>query len=113
VLIREGDIADALWVLVDGTLAVRAHRAGDVDADLPPVHAPAYVGELGLLHNAPRSATVTSLGDAVVWRIEGKEFLDALETAPASVSLQNVARTRLARTQAPPSAPPAVDPVGA
>jgi CRP-like cAMP-binding protein len=77
------------------------------------VQAPAYVGELGLLHNAPRSATVTTLGDAVVWRIEGTEFLGALEAAPASVSLQNVARTRLARTQAPPPMPPAVDPVGA
>jgi MFS family permease len=113
VLIREGDEADALWVLVSGTLGIRAHGVSDVEIDLPQVHAPAYVGELGLLHNAPRSATVSTLGDAVVWRIQGTEFLDALETAPASVSLQNVARTRLARTQAPPPAPPAVDPVGA
>jgi len=113
VLIREGDEADALWVLVSGTLGIRAHGVTGVDVDLPPVHAPAYVGELGLLHNAPRSATVSTLGDAVVWRIQGTEFLDALEAAPASVSLQNVARTRLARTQAPPPAPPAVDPVGA
>lgn len=113
VLIREGDEADALWVLVSGTLSIRARGVSDVDVDLPPVHAPAYVGELGLLHNAPRSATVSTLGDAVVWRIEGTEFLDALEAAPASVSLQNVARTRLARTQAPPPMPPAVDPVGA
>jgi MFS family permease len=113
VLIREGDEADALWVLVSGTLSIRAHGVSDVDVDLPSVQAPAYVGELGLLHNAPRSATVTTLGDAVVWRIEGTEFLGALEAAPASVSLQNVARTRLARTQAPPPMPPAVDPVGA
>jgi MFS family permease len=113
VLIREGDEADALWVLVSGTLSIRAHGVSDVDVDLPSVQAPAYVGELGLLHNAPRSATVTTLGDAVVWRIEGTEFLGALEAAPASVSLQNVARTRLARTQAPPPMPPAADPVGA
>ena len=112
VLIREGDQADALWVLVSGSLGVRAH-SGSMDVELPTVHAPAYVGELGLLHNAPRSATVTALGDAVVWRIEGTEFLDALEAAPASVSLQNVARARLARTQAPPPVPPAVDPTGA
>jgi MFS family permease len=112
VLIREGDQADALWVLVSGSLGVRA-RSGSTDVELPTVHAPAYVGELGLLHNAPRSATVTTLDDAVVWRIEGTEFLDALEAAPASVSLQNVARTRLARTQVASPVPPSIDPVGA
>lgn len=107
VLIREGDQADALWVLVSGSLGIRAHGAGKTDVELPPVQAPAYVGELGLLHNAPRSATVTALDNAVLWRIEGTEFLNALEAAPASVSLQNVARTRLGRTPAPPSVPPA------
>jgi MFS family permease len=107
VLIREGDQADALWVLVSGSLGIRAHGAGTTDVELPAVHAPAYVGELGLLHNAPRSATVTALDDAMLWRIEGTEFLNALEAAPASVSLQNVARTRLGRTPAPPSVPPA------
>jgi len=111
-IIREGDVADALWVLVSGTLTVRAHGAGESEVELPAVEAPGYVGELGLLHNAPRSATVTTLGDTVVWRIEGKEFLDALEAAPASVSLQSVARTRLARTPAARPATPAVAPVG-
>ncbi len=97
-IIREGDRADALWVLVNGSLAIRAHGEAGVDVGLPPVNAPAYVGELGLLRNAPRSATVTTLGETVLWRIEGQEFLDALETAPASVSLQTLAQTRLART---------------
>ena len=98
VVIRQGDEADALWVLVSGSLGVSARSKTGADAELPPVHAPGYVGELGLLHNAPRSATVTALDDVVLWRIEGAEFLNALEAAPASVSLQTLARTRLART---------------
>jgi MFS family permease len=97
-VIRQGDEADALWILVSGSLGVSARTGSGLDAELPPVHAPGYVGELGLLHNALRSATVTALDDAVLWRIDGTEFLSALEAAPASVSLQTMARTRLART---------------
>jgi MFS family permease len=98
VIIREGDQADALWILVDGTLAIQATGVGGHPVDLPAVEAPSYVGELGLLHGRPRSATVTAANDCTVLRIEGKEFLDALEAAPASVSLQTLAGARLART---------------
>jgi MFS family permease len=103
VVIRQGDDADALWVLVAGALLVDARNAYGVDVVLPPVHAPGYVGELGLLHNAPRSATVTTQADTRLLRIEGKDFLDALENSATSVSLQTTAVTRLARTT-PPSA---------
>jgi MFS family permease len=101
VLIRQGDDADALWVLVEGTLAISARDPDGGERELPAVRAPAYVGELGLLHNAPRSATVTAVGDVVVLRIEGQDFLDAIETAASSVSLQTTAVVRLARTAGP------------
>jgi MFS family permease len=106
VLIRQGDEADALWVLVEGTLTISARDARGVDIELPPVEAPGYVGELGLLHNAPRSATVTTAGDVVLLRIEGQNFLDAIETVSTSVSLQTTAVVRLARTAGPNATPP-------
>jgi CRP-like cAMP-binding protein/predicted MFS family arabinose efflux permease len=107
VLIRQGDDADALWVLVEGSLAISARGAAGLDIELPVVEAPGYVGELGLLHSAPRSATVTTIGSTVLLRIEGQDFLDAIETAASSVSLQTTAVVRLART-AGPNADPAV-----
>lgn len=104
VLIRQGDEANALWVLVSGTLDVRVSGPDGAELELPKVNAPAYVGELGLLHSTARSATVTTADDATLLRIDGKEFLAALEAAPPSVSLQTIAGARLARTPRAPSA---------
>jgi MFS family permease len=105
VVIRQGDVADALWILTSGALAVTATDEAGNHLDLPPVAAPAYVGELGLLHGRPRSATVTTTVESTLLRIDGAEFLMALESAPASVSLQTIATTRLARTNTRPTAP--------
>ena len=98
VIIREGDEADALWILVTGTLGIEAGSPDGTTVELPDVQAPSYVGELGLLHSRPRSATVTTKQDSTLLRIEGTEFLNALEAAPPSVSLKTLAGVRLART---------------
>jgi MFS family permease len=98
VIIREGDEADALWILVSGTLAIEAVGPNGSTVELPDVDAPSYVGELGLLHGAPRSATVTTKQASTLLRIDGTEFLNALEAAPPSVSLKTLAGVRLART---------------
>jgi hypothetical protein len=58
VIIRQGDEADALWILASGELSVQTSGDGTGPHDLPPVTAPGYVGELGLLHRIPRTATV-------------------------------------------------------
>lgn len=98
VLIAEGDQADALWVLVTGSLTVRAKGDRGTARQLPTVHAPSYVGELGLLHGMPRTATVRARERSTLLRIEGADFLDALQGARPSSSLTSLAGTRLART---------------
>src|SRR5579862_8652246 len=98
VLIREGDEADALWVLARGELSVQASGDGAGPRDLPPVTAPGYVGELGLLHHIPRTATVRTMRDSTLLRIDGGDFLSALEASLPSPSLLAVAGTRMART---------------
>jgi signal-transduction protein with cAMP-binding, CBS, and nucleotidyltransferase domain len=93
VLITQGEESDAVWLLESGVLAVEADGR-----ELPPVAAPGYVGELGLLHNQPRSATVTVLERADLVRIDADDFRDAMETASTSSSLMSLAGERLART---------------
>lgn len=97
-VIREGDEADAFYVLLDGTMGVRARGEGVVEQELPTMTSGAYFGEIGLLERIPRTATVTSIGPARLLRIGGDEFLDALTSAPASAALLEGARSRLART---------------
>jgi MFS family permease len=102
VLIAQGDEADALWLLESGVLAVEADGR-----ELPQVVAPGYVGELGLIHNQPRSATVTVREPAQLVRIGAGEFRDAMETAATSSSLMSLAGERLARTSRKEAAPAA------
>jgi MFS family permease len=98
VVIREGDEADALWILLRGELSVRARDTGPEPRELPPVTAPGYVGELGLLHGIPRTASVRTKLDSTLLKIDGQVFLSALQASRPSRSMVSVAGTRMART---------------
>ena len=98
VVIREGDEADALWILADGELAVQASGDGPEPRELAPVTAPGYVGELGLLHGIPRTASVRTLRPSTLLRIGSQDFLSAVQVSQPSPSLLSVAGTRMART---------------
>ncbi len=103
-LIRQGEPADALWILVRGELSVSVTAADSAPCELAPVTAPGYVGEVGLLKGIPRTATVRASQDAALLRIGGPDFLAALEAGRPSPSLLAVAGARLARTPGPQSA---------
>ena len=89
VLIREGDPADALYVLKTGSVEVLsgARRL----AALP---AGSWFGELGLLEGIPRTATVVTTAKSTLLRIEGEAFLGALTAAPLASSALEGARAR-------------------
>jgi CRP-like cAMP-binding protein len=98
VIIREGDAPDALWILVRGELTVRARGDGTRPRQLAPVIAPGYVGELGLLRGIPRTASVRTRQECTLLRIDGQEFLSALQATRPSASLLAIAGARMART---------------
>jgi hypothetical protein len=74
--------------------------------ELAPVTAPGYVGELGLLHGIPRTATVRTSQNSTLLRISGEDFLSALQTYRPSPSLLAVAGVRLSRTPGRDPRPP-------
>jgi Cyclic nucleotide-binding domain len=98
VMIREGDMADALWILTQGELSVSAQGDRPSPVELASVTSPGYVGELGLLHGIPRTATVRTRQESTLLRITGQDFLSALETSRPSATLLSIAGARLART---------------
>ncbi|MGH8969164.1 MAG: MFS transporter [Actinomycetes bacterium] len=98
VLIREGDTADALYVIVSGEVEVTAIGEGDVAQRLRTVGPRGYVGEIGLMTAGVRTATVTAIEPVTLWRLPGQEFLDALQDSSASTSLLQTSAMRLART---------------
>jgi CRP-like cAMP-binding protein len=70
---REGDVADALYLVASGR--VKVLRAGAVVADLGERD---VFGEMAVLDPAPRSATVRAATDVVLLRIRREDFQDLL-----------------------------------
>lgn len=98
VLMRQGEQADALWVLETGALTVSVTHSGGDEIEVARIEAPGYVGELGLLHNKPRSATVVASTASRVLRISAAEFERALDEGRPSFTLLGIAGARSART---------------
>jgi MFS family permease len=97
-VLREGDPADALYVIVDGEVSASARGEGETEQFLRTVGPGGYVGEIGLLTAGPRTATVTAVTPLTMWRLPGEDFLEALQESRASSSLMQTSGTRLART---------------
>jgi CRP-like cAMP-binding protein/MFS family permease len=95
-IVREGEPADALYVILEGSVGVTAHGESGAEQRLRTMGPETYFGEIGLLERIPRTATVTAEEPTRCYRIDGDEFLDALTTTPAATSLLEGARTRLA-----------------
>lgn len=98
-IIREGEAADYLYVLVDGEVEVTARgEGGGPDHRIRIMVGPTYFGEIGVLERIPRTASVTALTECRCERIDGEALLQALSTAPPSSSLMENARNRLLLT---------------
>jgi MFS family permease len=98
-IVREGDPADTLYVLLEGEVQVSARsQAGGAPRPIRVMTAPNYFGEIGVLERIPRTATVTALDRCRCGRIDGETLLEALTAAPPSASLIASARSRLAVT---------------
>ncbi|MDA8331452.1 MAG: MFS transporter [Candidatus Dormibacteraeota bacterium] len=98
VIIREGDEADAFYALGTGRVRVDAKGEAASVRQLAVIDAPGYFGEIGLLEQIPRTATVTALSDCELYRIAGEDFLDALSGAPASQLFLEGTKARLGRS---------------
>jgi CRP-like cAMP-binding protein len=77
-LMREGDKGDRFYVVVDG--CVRVTRKGRKVTDL---RSGKGFGELALLVNAPRTATVTTVDDSELVSFDRKTFGKLLDESPA------------------------------
>ena len=77
VLMREGERAHEMFVIVEGTVEVT--QDGEHVAD---VGAGGFVGEMALLAHSSRNSTVTTKDQSVVLHIDGRHFGALLERVP-------------------------------
>ena len=103
VLFQQGDIANDMYVMVRGSLEVlvtgRNGRSRLVDVLGPPDS----VGEMALLTDEPRSATVRAIRDSELVRVSKAAFLQLLDEHPrTAVELSRTLVRRLRQTTAAP-----------
>ena len=94
-VVREGDLADAFYVLVVGTVEVTLDTP-EGPALLRHLSAPSFFGEIGLLRSAPRTSTVTAVEPCTVWRVPAEAFLAGVADAGVSGALSDTVAVRFA-----------------
>jgi CRP-like cAMP-binding protein/predicted MFS family arabinose efflux permease len=106
-VVVEGEPADAFYVVREGTLDVwsRGERGGR-PLKVNKLGPGDYFGEIGLLEEIPRTATVRAATRCVLYKISGEDFISVFTRSPlGGRSMHDTIAGRLARTH--PSKKPA------
>jgi MFS family permease len=92
VIVREGDEGDRFYVVAEGTVEV---TAGDGPAST--LEAGDHFGEIALVRDSPRTATVTATTPVVLYALDRDDFLAAVTShAPSAEAAEEVVSSRLA-----------------
>jgi CRP-like cAMP-binding protein len=96
----QGDAADAAYVILDGTAEVLLDTPrGEIK--LAELGRNALVGEMGILSDQPRSATIAAVDATTALRIDKRVFLELLLQFPQmSIAVMREIAGRLERTNA-------------
>ena len=92
-VVREGDSGDRFFLVAEGRLDVSCERGA-----YPPVGAGDVFGEIALLQDVPRTATVTARDECLLYVLDRESFLCAVSShASAAGAARRVVSERLAR----------------
>jgi CRP-like cAMP-binding protein len=82
VLMREGEVSDAMYVIVSGRVRVERREPDGTTHVLAELVEGQAVGEMGVLDHEPRSATVTVVEDSVLVELTSQALARTLEEFP-------------------------------
>ena len=82
-IVIEGELSWGIFLLLEGTVGIfKTNKLVGNLYDLGQLHAGAFFGEMSLIDENPRAATVKSLTDCSVFHISRDQFMVFLERAP-------------------------------
>lgn len=83
-VIKEGEEGDCMYVLESGTLTCTKHfKDNPAPTFLKEYHPGEGFGELSLLYNAPRAATIKAKVPSIVWKLDRDTFNHIVKDAAA------------------------------
>jgi CRP-like cAMP-binding protein len=82
-LFHQGDEGDALYIVVEGAVAVVVSSENGDRMVLTTVHPPDVFGEISLLDGGPRSASAEAVVDTTVLMLSRAAFLELLHDNPS------------------------------
>jgi CRP-like cAMP-binding protein len=100
ILFRRGDIGDAAYVIIKGDAEVSiSSEAGDIP--IAQLHDGDFLGEIAILCDTPRTATITAKSELQALRIRKEPFFELLHQFPEmAVEMTRLLAERLTRTTA-------------
>ncbi len=100
VLVRKDDIGDAAYVIIEGDADVSV-PADTGDITVAELHDGDFFGEIAILCDTPRTATVTAKGELTALRIRKEPFFQLMKQFPEmAVEMTRLLAERLTRTTA-------------
>lgn len=78
IIVKEGDEGDIFYIIEEGSVAVTRRGSDGVDEHLASLEAPEYFGEMALLDNSPRHATVRAAGPVTCLALSRLMFVKLL-----------------------------------
>jgi CRP-like cAMP-binding protein len=106
-ILRQGEAGDRLFLIAEGRceVLIRSDGAGPhgLGQKVSELGAGEYFGEVALLKDVPRTATVRALQSTACFVLDRSGFFQLLDSAPAiRAALDLIAQERLQRTQLTP-----------
>ena len=97
---QQGDVADAAYVILTGGAHI-VLDTGEGEIDVAELGPDALLGEMGILADSPRSASVVASGPTTALRIDRGVFLELLVQFPQlAIAVMRELAARLERTNA-------------
>jgi CRP/FNR family cyclic AMP-dependent transcriptional regulator len=100
VLFRRGDAGDAAYVIIKGDAEVSVPSDGG-EIPIAQLHDGDFLGEIAILCDTPRTATITAKNELQALRIRKEPFFELLHEFPEmAVEMTRLLAERLTRTTA-------------